>query len=65
MGALPKILQKAGYNKGIAGKWYLGLGNGKIVWNKKKSLGSEEVGFDYSFLISATGDRLPCMFVEN
>ncbi len=35
MGALPKILQKAGYNKGIAGKWYLGLGNGKIVWNKK------------------------------
>ncbi len=27
--------------------------------------GANEVGFDYSFLIPATGDRVPAVFVEN
>jgi arylsulfatase A-like enzyme len=27
--------------------------------------GPREIGFDYSFLIPATGDRVPCVYVEN
>jgi arylsulfatase A-like enzyme len=62
---LPKMLQKAGYTTGVVGKWHLGLGKGKIDWNKRIPLGPKEVGFDYSFLIPATGDRVPCIFLEN
>lgn len=63
---LPNILQKAGYKTGIVGKWHLGLGdeNGPN-WNGKISPGPLEIGFDYSYLIPATGDRVPCVFVEN
>ena len=62
---LPKMLQKAGYTTGVVGKWHLGLGNGKIDWNFRVDLGPKEVGFDYSFLIPATGDRVPTVFLEN
>jgi hypothetical protein len=27
--------------------------------------GPLELGFDYAFFIPATGDRVPCVFVEN
>lgn len=43
----------------------LGLGNGQIDWNGVISPGAKEVGFQYSFLIPATQDRVPCVFVEN
>lgn len=63
---LPKIMKQAGYKTGIVGKWHLGLGgeNGPD-WNGKISPGPLEIGFDYSYLIPATGDRVPCVFVEN
>lgn len=64
-GTLPKMLQKAGYKTAVIGKWHLGLGNGNINWNKEISPGAKEVGFDYSFIIPATPDRVPCVFVEN
>ena len=62
---MPSILKQAGYTTGCVGKWHLGLGRGNLDWNGEISPGPLEVGFDYSFIIPATGDRVPCVFVEN
>jgi arylsulfatase A-like enzyme len=61
---LPAALQKRGYATAVVGKWHLGLGIGAIDWNKPISPGPLETGFDYSFIIPATVDRVPCVYVE-
>jgi arylsulfatase A len=62
---LPRMLQRAGYATAVVGKWHLGLGYGKIDWNTHITPGANEIGFDYSFLIPATGDRVPTVLVQN
>jgi arylsulfatase A-like enzyme len=62
---LPSILKQSGYATGCVGKWHLGLGNGNVDWNGEIQPGPNQIGFDYSFIIPATGDRVPCVFVEN
>jgi arylsulfatase A-like enzyme len=62
---LPGLLQKQGYHTAAIGKWHLGLGSKEVDWNTDIRPGPLEVGFDYSFIIPATGDRVPCVFVEN
>jgi len=60
------MLQKAGYQTAAIGKWHLGLGAGDGPdWNNEIKPGPIELGFDYSFIIPATGDRVPCVFIEN
>ena len=62
---IPKMLKEKGYFTGIVGKWHLGLGAGNVDWNKKISPGPNEVGFDYSYIMAATQDRVPTVYIKN
>jgi len=46
-------------------KWHLGLGENGVDWNEEVKPGPLELGFDYSFLLPATGDRVPAVYLEN
>lgn len=67
MFTLPQLFKKAGYSTAVVGKWHLGIGDGKtaVDWNGDVKPGPLEVGFDYSFLLPSTNDRVPCVYVEN
>ena len=66
---LPDLFKKAGYQTAVIGKWHLGIGPGKekggADWNGDVKPGPLEIGFDYSFLIPSTNDRVPCVYLRN
>jgi len=62
---VPALLKQAGYATGAVGKWHLGLGTTPTDYNVEIKPGPLDIGFDYAWLIPATGDRTPCVWVEN
>ena len=61
---IASVLRSAGYATACVGKWHLGLGDGQIDWNRDVAPGPLELGFDESFIIPATPDRVPCTYLE-
>lgn len=61
------MFRSAGYATGAIGKWHLGMGDktGTQDWNGTITPGPQDIGFDYSYLMAATGDRVPCVWIEN
>jgi arylsulfatase A-like enzyme len=62
---LADMFKNQGYNTGVVGKWHLGLGDGNVNWNKDISETPNDLGFDYSYIMAATNDRVPTVYVEN
>jgi arylsulfatase A-like enzyme len=62
---IPKFLKAHGYQTAVVGKWHLGLGTGIVNWNQLVTPGPNQVGFDYSYIMAATQDRVPTIYIDN
>ena len=61
---LQGTLSAAGYATAVIGKWHIGLGDGKVNWNGEIKPSPLDVGFGQSFIMAATNDRVPCVYVD-
>ena len=61
------MFKSVGYATCAIGKWHLGLGDkgGEQDWNALLPAALGDLGFDYSYIMAATSDRVPCVFIEN
>ena len=62
---IPKVMKTQGYKTAIIGKWHLGLGNGNVDWNKEIKPNPNDLGFDYSYIMAATQDRVPTVYIKD
>ena len=62
---LASVFKGAGYQTAVVGKWHLGLGEGGLDWNGAIQPGPLEIGFTHCFIMAATGDRVPCVYVQD
>lgn len=64
---LADMFKSSGYSTAAFGKWHLGLGDktAQQDWNAPLSASLGDLGFDYSYIMAATADRVPCVFIEN
>lgn len=61
------MFKSEGYSTCAIGKWHLGLGDktGTQDWNALIPAALGDLGFDYHYIMAATADRVPCVFIEN
>ena len=61
------MFKSAGYATAAIGKWHLGLGDktGGQDWKPPFPAALGDLGFDYHYIMAATADRVPCVFIEN
>lgn len=61
------MFKNSGYRTAAIGKWHLGLGDktGEQDWNAPLPASLADIGFDYHYIMAATADRVPCVFIEN
>lgn len=61
------LLHRAGYATAAIGKWHLGLGSRTAAqdWNGELDQSPCDLGFDYHYIMAATADRVPCVYIEN
>ena len=64
---LADMFKSVGYATCAIGKWHLGLGDksGEQDWNAQLPAALGDLGFDYCYIMAATSDRVPCVFIEN
>lgn len=64
------VFKNSGYQTACIGKWHLGLGwqkntNNQIDFSLPLTAGPNTVGFDYSYIISASLDIPPYVYIQN
>lgn len=64
---LADMFKHCGYVTAAFGKWHLGLGEktGEQDWNAPLPSTPEDLGFDHHYIMAATADRVPCVFIED
>jgi len=67
---LANLFKNNGYSTACIGKWHLGLGwqkdkSDQVDFSKPLSTGPNSAGFEYSYIISASLDIPPYVYIEN
>lgn len=61
------MFRSKGYRTCAIGKWHLGLGDvtGAQDWNAPLPASPADIGFDNHYIMAATADRVPCVFIRD
>lgn len=64
---LADLFRSQGYRTYAVGKWHLGLGSrtGQQDWNGTLDQDLHDLGFDRYYIMAATADRTPCVYIED